>query len=134
MSESQSLPTLTPSIHAVFLLHGLWGWPEHMHALRDALHNQAEKQDASVDIYCCRSYEGTKTYDGVDVCADRVVAEIRQHIIEIQQSSHNVEKLSILGSVHLCLASSARLTHGQIFSWRADSASNGAQTQAGVVL
>lgn len=71
-----------------------------MHALRDSLQVEARKQDVSVDIYCCQSYEGTKTYDGVDVCADRAVREIKQHVAELEQDGHQVEKFSILGLVH----------------------------------
>ena len=37
----------------------------------------AREHQASVDVYCCQSYQGTRTYDGVDVCADRVVVEVR---------------------------------------------------------
>jgi len=34
-------------------------WPNHMHALRDALLEHVREYQAWADVYCCRSYQGT---------------------------------------------------------------------------
>ena len=86
------------STHVLFLLHGLWGWPSHMHVLRDVLLEHAREHQASVDVYCCQSYQGTRTYDGVDVCADRVVVEVHSKIKTLRDNGCSVDKFSILGS------------------------------------
>ena len=79
------------------------GWPNHMHALRDALLEHAREHQAAVDVYCCQSYQGTGTYDGVDVCADRVVVEVHSKIKALRDSGRYVDKFSILGSARLPL-------------------------------
>ncbi|KAF8315952.1 hypothetical protein DL93DRAFT_2034786, partial [Clavulina sp. PMI_390] len=84
-------------VHAVFLLHGLWGYQEHMFSLRDALTSRARNDGAAIDIYCSHSYEGTRTYDGVDVCADRAIAEVHAHISKLTAQGKAVDRFSILG-------------------------------------
>ena len=84
--------------HVLFLLHGLWGWPDHMFAVRDALLAHAREHQASVNVYCCESYQGTRAYDGVDVCADRVVDEVHGKMKALRDSGRQVDKFSILGS------------------------------------
>lgn len=96
--ESTQATRKAASAHVLFLLHGLWGWPDHMYALRDALLARAREYQASVDVYCCQSYQGTRTYDGVDVCADRVVDEIHRKIKALRDSGCQIDKFSILGS------------------------------------
>lgn len=105
--------------HVVFLLHGFWGAPSHMFALRDALLAEALQHNASVAIHCCGSYQGvshcfiaqyqlsipicshdyaqTLTYDGVDVCADRVLGEIIKYVQDMSRTGLKPEKFSILG-------------------------------------
>ena len=84
-------------VHAVFLCHGLWGEPRHMYSLREALQNREQNGSCILRIHCCESYSGTKTYDGVDVCADRVVGEIYSTIELYRNASQEVHKFSILG-------------------------------------
>ncbi|KAF8335816.1 putative serine esterase-domain-containing protein, partial [Cantharellus anzutake] len=84
-------------IHAVFLCHGLWGRPEHMHTLRRVLQQRADSTGHILEVHCCESYSDVKTYDGVDVCADRVVEEIHSKIEDYRKASQEVRKFSILG-------------------------------------
>lgn len=92
-----TLPEGSTATHVVFLLHGFWGAPSHMFALRDSLLAEARQHEASVSIHCCGSYQGTLTYDGVDVCADRATDEITTYVRKLQSTGVNIEKFSILG-------------------------------------
>jgi hypothetical protein len=58
--------------HAVFLLHGLWGNKTHFWCVEEEL----KRIHPSLRIHACAANEGNKTYDGIDVGADRVVAEV----------------------------------------------------------
>ena len=89
-------PSYLP-VHAVFLCHGLWGDPSHMYALRDALEKRAEHEDFVISIHCCSSYRGTLSYDGVDVCADRVVDEVQREVNRLKIVGKKVVRFSILG-------------------------------------
>ena len=68
-----------------------------MHSLRDALQSREQPGGQMLRIHCCESYAGVKTYDGVDVCADRVVDEIYSTIEVYRKVSEEVCKFSILG-------------------------------------
>lgn len=91
------LPSTTT--HVVFLLHGLWGNPTHMYTLRDALNARADALDCNLLVVCCKSYQRSKSFDGVDICADRVIHEITDRITETRKSGSFVQKFSILGQV-----------------------------------
>ena len=58
--------------HAVFLIHGLWGNKTHFWYVEQ----QLRQTYPSLKIHACAVNEGKKTYDGIDVGADRVVAEV----------------------------------------------------------
>ena len=58
--------------HAVFLVHGLWGNKAHFWFVEQ----QLRVTHPSIKIHACSVNEGNKTYDGIDVGGDRVVAEV----------------------------------------------------------
>lgn len=58
--------------HAVFLVHGLWGNKAHFWFVEE----QLRLTHPSIKIHACSVNEGNKTYDGIDVGGDRVVAEV----------------------------------------------------------
>jgi hypothetical protein len=58
--------------HAVFLVHGLWGNKAHFWFVEE----QLRLTHPSLKIHSCGVNEGNKTYDGIDVGGDRVVAEV----------------------------------------------------------
>ena len=60
------------SDHAVFLIHGLWGNKAHFWYAEQ----QLRQTHPSLKIHACAVNEGNKTYDGIDVGADRVVTEV----------------------------------------------------------
>jgi hypothetical protein len=85
------------AIHVVFLLHGLWGNPTQMYTLRDALKSHADEVRCNVRVWCCESYQRSKTCDGIDICADRAIDEITEQITTIRNSGKFIQKFSILG-------------------------------------
>jgi len=60
------------SDHAVFLIHGLWGNHNHFWCVESLL----KEYHPSIKVHACSVNEGNKTYDGIDVGADRVLAEV----------------------------------------------------------
>jgi Putative serine esterase (DUF676) len=72
--------TARMSDHAVFLVHGLWGNKNHFWFIEE----QLKKRYPLLNIHACAVNEGNKTYDGIDVGGDRVVAEVpRPHTVII---------------------------------------------------
>jgi hypothetical protein len=114
------------STHVVFLLHGLWGNPTQMYTLREALNSRAKELHRNVRVWCCESYQRSKTFDGVDVCADRAIHEITEKIEETRKSGSFVQKFSILGQASLFQASRRRIdgSCGQILTWWANRTSS----------
>ncbi|KAF8317890.1 hypothetical protein DL93DRAFT_2076396 [Clavulina sp. PMI_390] len=87
------------STHAVFACHGLWGEPAQLANLRNALQEQARIAGVDMVIHLCGSYKRSQTWDGIDICGDRAVKEIKDRLKEIEQSGRRVTKFSILGYV-----------------------------------
>lgn len=83
--------------HVVVLLHGLWGVPTQMYTLRDELKARADQEGADLVIHACESFQGAKTSDGVDICADRAFGEIKDKITELRKAGRKTTKFSILG-------------------------------------
>ncbi|KAK9465159.1 putative serine esterase-domain-containing protein [Lipomyces arxii] len=80
--------------HLFVLLHGFWGNPSHLHKVRDLLLKKYPK----VQILIPSSYSGNLTYDGVAVCGNRVVDEIKSSIKTLQKSDGiEIKWFSIVG-------------------------------------
>jgi predicted alpha/beta-fold hydrolase len=60
-------------LNLVVLCHGLWGNASHMKPIKEAL----EKEHKSVTVLNITAFEGTLTYDGVDVCGLRAIDQIK---------------------------------------------------------
>lgn len=75
--------------HIVVLQHGLWGKPAHLERLQEAI--QAAHGSRFVVVNCDAS-PTTKTYDGIDVCGDRLVALVQQ-----LAAQHGASRLSLIG-------------------------------------
>jgi hypothetical protein len=79
-----------------------------MYTLRDALIARAREMHRNVRVWCCGSYQRSKTFDGIDVCADRVIHEIIEKIEETRRSGVCVQKFSIIGQAWSFQASQRR--------------------------
>lgn len=60
------------SDHAVFLVHGLWGNKFHFWYVEERLRQACP----ALKIHACGGNEGNKTYDGIDIGAERVFVEV----------------------------------------------------------
>ncbi|KAF2861850.1 DUF676-domain-containing protein [Piedraia hortae CBS 480.64] len=77
--------------HLLILLHGLWGNPSHLHSLRTAI----ETEHPTLEVFIPSTTSHYHTYDGIEVCAERVAHEIETHITS--NPSVTYAKLSIVG-------------------------------------
>lgn len=101
----------TTPVHLVTVLHGLWGAPQHVQYIVDAITNHSLAAASNH-----RRYTGTQpkvvvlapstnaesfahTYDGIDECSVRVVQEIDAECarITIEDPSARIAKFSIIG-------------------------------------
>ncbi|KAK9247359.1 putative serine esterase-domain-containing protein [Lipomyces tetrasporus] len=80
--------------HLFVFLHGLWGNKSHLHRARELL----LKEYPDARILVAATYAGNLTYDGVSVCGERVIAEIKERVKEIKASDGvAIRKFSIAG-------------------------------------
>ncbi|KAK9320786.1 putative serine esterase-domain-containing protein [Lipomyces orientalis] len=80
--------------HLFVLLHGLWGNKSHLYKARDEL----LKEYPDARILVAATYAGNLTYDGVSVCGEKVIAEIKERVREIKASDGvAIRKFSIAG-------------------------------------
>ncbi|GJN92027.1 hypothetical protein Rhopal_005055-T1 [Rhodotorula paludigena] len=107
-------------VHLVTVLHGLWGQPSHVAYIVESVTRHASRPSAPRSHARDRSPERSKpstdddikvvvhtpetnavswahTYDGIDVCADRVVDEIDDECKRIELDGGKVERFSIVG-------------------------------------
>ncbi|POY70541.1 hypothetical protein BMF94_6455 [Rhodotorula taiwanensis] len=102
----------TTPVHLVTVLHGLWGAPQHVNYIvesvtrqaaaatrtgKDRGHTPATKVVVLAPSTNAESF--AHTYDGIDVCADRVLAEIDAECkrITTEDPSARIAKFSIVG-------------------------------------
>ncbi|GAA5917934.1 hypothetical protein JCM6882_004130 [Rhodosporidiobolus microsporus] len=89
------------SAHILAIHCGLWGNPTHVDYLREAALAAAAKSggDSKLVVLNAKSnaVDWTWTYDGIDVCADRVVEEIDAEIKRIEADGGTVDKFSMVG-------------------------------------
>lgn len=85
MASSDAQPT-----HLVVLLHGVAGKGEHLAVMAEVLR---ERFGPSALVVAPEVYRNTATYDGVDVCGERVVAELRA----VVAAHPSLQALSLVG-------------------------------------
>ena len=82
--------------HLVVLQHGLWGKPKHLGYIQQQLET-FDKHDQIIVLNCAEN-EGTNTYDGIDICGNRVVAAVQAEIKRLQtEDDVTVTKISFIG-------------------------------------
>ncbi|GBC00406.1 hypothetical protein RclHR1_03850004 [Rhizophagus clarus] len=82
-------------IHLVVFSHGLWGNPSHLKYLVEQFE---EKHGDNVHILNAKCNSSKYTYDGINVCGDRLVEEIHAEVKSLQdKSSNKITKFSIIG-------------------------------------
>jgi hypothetical protein len=58
-----------------------------------------DRQD--MEVLRPSSYEGVKSYDGIDHCAERVLDDIERKMDFLQKEERPVDRISIVGSAPL---------------------------------
>ncbi|GAA5992019.1 hypothetical protein JCM5350_006251 [Sporobolomyces pararoseus] len=91
-------------VHLLVVLHGLWGSPSHVRyvgesVLKAARSKQQSKEENPIELVVlnAKQNEFTATYDGIDLCAERVLNEIDEEIERIEKEGAKVERFSIVG-------------------------------------
>ncbi|CAG8769479.1 2325_t:CDS:2 [Gigaspora margarita] len=82
-------------IHFVVLVHGLWGNPGHLKYLMDQL---IAKYKDRIHILNAKRNTSDYTYDGIDICGERLVKEINEEVKYINDKNlYKVSKVSFVG-------------------------------------
>ncbi|KAI0973963.1 putative serine esterase-domain-containing protein [Xylaria arbuscula] len=81
--------------HLCVLVHGLWGNPNHMNQVAEAL--RAAYPEDQLHLLLAKRNSGNFTYDGIELGGERVCAEIEEELEAIRRKGGNVTKLSIVG-------------------------------------
>ncbi|KAJ3122922.1 hypothetical protein HK098_002328 [Nowakowskiella sp. JEL0407] len=82
-------------MHLIVAHHGLWGVPGHLNYLL----SEIEKLKAEKNLYILNNHRNSelKTYDGIDVCGDRLVEQIEETILELEATGLKVTMISFIG-------------------------------------
>ncbi|GAA5846840.1 hypothetical protein JCM9279_004461 [Rhodotorula babjevae] len=105
---SSPSPDAPDAVHLVVLLHGLFGSPKHVAYLASALEREAAAQlehrsddeagrKLVVLVAQSNGLSSAHLYDGIDVCAARVVEEIDAEVERIERQGGRVERFSMVG-------------------------------------
>lgn len=104
MSKSGSTVSLKDAakeedVHLIVLVHGLWGNPNHMNtiekALRKSLSTVSPQRIVTIKP---SSFRFWKTYDGIQRCAELVIADLFFEIEALKQTNnYRVSQISIVG-------------------------------------
>jgi hypothetical protein len=95
-SENSTSEDLSNADHLVVLIHGLWGLPIHLNHLRERL-AQEHADKGNLHILVPKSNSENNTYDGIDVCGERVAHEIEICLKELELAGSKVTKISVVG-------------------------------------
>lgn len=87
------------SAHLFVLVHGLWGGPNHMSTIERAiLDGLSTVTDDKIVTLKPSSFRFWKTYDGIQVNAERVMTDILYEIETLKEKqNYHVNKISIIG-------------------------------------
>ncbi|CAG8599997.1 63_t:CDS:2 [Paraglomus occultum] len=81
-------------IHFVVWVHGLWGNPGHLKYFVEQLD---EKYGDQIHILNAKCNTSEYTYDGIDICGERLTEEIMEEYKILKDRNYKVTKFSIIG-------------------------------------
>jgi hypothetical protein len=86
-------------VHLVVLHHGLWGSPIHLGNIENKIRAKISSlgKDAVVKVLNASSNSSLKTYDGIDICGQRLVAEIKKEHEKIKNNGDKLFRISLMG-------------------------------------
>ncbi|KAI0472637.1 putative serine esterase-domain-containing protein [Xylariaceae sp. FL0804] len=85
----------TAADHLCVLVHGLWGNPQHMRAVAQALRS-AHGED-TLHLLLAKRNSDSFTYDGIERGGERVCLEIEEELEKIKAGGGRITKLSVVG-------------------------------------
>lgn len=88
--SSSSATTSNRPVHLLVLIHGMWGCPRHMAALKAAIaakYSSPAEQEEELDILVAERIKDRWTYDGIDWNGERVADEVRHTVPALRQFS-----------------------------------------------
>ncbi|KAF2669825.1 DUF676-domain-containing protein [Microthyrium microscopicum] len=85
----------TSEVHLCVLIHGLWGNPGHLDFLTSSLRDQFSGED--LHILLPKRNSGNFTYDGIEICGERVTKEIEEEKERLEEKGIKITKISIIG-------------------------------------
>ncbi|KAL4980684.1 putative serine esterase-domain-containing protein [Aspergillus desertorum] len=94
-SDPANGATTSKADHLCVLVHGLWGNPSHMGTIASALRKRYDETQLHILVAECNT--GNLTYDGIEVCGERLAQEIEVTLGKLEASGHNAKKLSVVG-------------------------------------
>ncbi|KAG0055195.1 hypothetical protein BGZ83_009371 [Gryganskiella cystojenkinii] len=81
--------SLHEGVHLVILHHGLWGNVNHVRFIAEQF---KQRLGDRILVYRAQANESALTYDGVDICGQRLVREIHS-VIKVIESGGNIEEM-----------------------------------------
>lgn len=81
-------------ISLIVLSHGLWGVKSHMGYIEKQLN---EKYGDAVHILNATVNEAKYTYDGIDICGERLADEVEATVVRLGKNGKRVKKVSMIG-------------------------------------
>ncbi|CAI7643208.1 unnamed protein product [Penicillium crustosum] len=81
--------------HLCVLVHGLWGNPSHLDYVASALRDRYGSD--GLYILCPTANSGNYTYDGIELCGERVVHEIEETLESLAEKGQKITKISVVG-------------------------------------
>lgn len=88
----------TQECHLFVLVHGLWGGPNHMLTIAKCIKELlSTKLDKKIVILRPSSFRFWKTYDGLKICAERVLFDMFYEIETLKKNNLQVAEISIVG-------------------------------------
>ncbi|KAL3482377.1 putative serine esterase-domain-containing protein [Aspergillus californicus] len=94
-NRGQTASPASKADHLCVLVHGLWGNAAHMGAIASSLRKRYDED--RLHILVSESNTGNLTYDGVEVCGERLTHEIEEVINKLSTNGHKIRKLSVVG-------------------------------------
>ncbi|CCM06205.1 uncharacterized protein FIBRA_08448 [Fibroporia radiculosa] len=92
------------NVHLLVLVHGMWGHPGHLAAVRKTIGDlRCQPSSATgpggerLEVLLAETNREDNTYDGIDWGGERVAEEIYEHIKQLEEAGKKVTRFSITG-------------------------------------
>ncbi|KAL4879683.1 putative serine esterase-domain-containing protein [Aspergillus karnatakaensis] len=95
MEPEQPSKPASKADYLCVLVHGLWGNASHMNTLASALRKRYDED--RLHILASEGNTGNLTYDGIEVCGERLAHEIEEKLSALETDGHKIQKLSVVG-------------------------------------